>query len=92
MTHRAPEPEVTETPVVPLRRRMFQEKYAPHIGFAVVTLLYIAFYIASGITTGDYTGAAVPQTISLAWTGNMAAWFGYLIRQRASYDKAKGEE
>lgn len=88
MTHRAPE----EIPArVPLRRRMFQEKYAPHLGFGVVTLLYIMFYIVSGVTTGDFTGAAVPQTISLAWTGNMAAWFGYLIRQRATYDKEKGE-
>ena len=90
MTHRAPEAETVAAPQ-PLHRKMFQEKYAPHIGFGVVTLLYIMFYIVSGVATGDFTGAAVPQAVTLAWTGNVAAWFGYLVRQRATYEKDKGE-
>lgn len=78
MTHRAPD-EAGK----PLWQRMFQEKYAPHFGFLAVTLLYIAFYITSSVATGDYTGASVPQTITVGWTGVLATWFGYLIRQRS---------
>lgn len=87
MSHRAPDDEVVVQKS--LRQRMFQERYAPHLGFAAVTLLYIAFYIASSAATGDYTGAAVPQTITVGWTGVLATWFGYLIRQRSV--SSKGE-
>jgi hypothetical protein len=86
MTHRAPDVDDVP-PRKPLVARVFQERYAPHLGFAAVTGLYIAFYVVSSVASGDFTGAAVPQTISLAWTGTLATWFGYLIRQRTT----KGE-
>lgn len=86
MTHRAPE-ETAEVVRIPWRKRIFQEKNAPHLGFAVTTLLYIGFYIVSGVTSGDFSGAAVPQTISLAWTAVNGTWFGFLVRQRAGFDK-----
>lgn len=94
MTHRVPESETPEpAPVAwsqePKSRNMFQEKYLPHLAMAAVTAFYIAFYVSTGAASGDFTGAAVPQTISLAWTGTLATWFGYCIRQRSA---TKGEK
>jgi hypothetical protein len=85
MTHRAPEEAEVRTS---LRQRVFQEKYLPHIAMAAVSLFYVAFYVTSGIAAHNFSGAAVPQTISVAWTGTLATWFGYCIRQR-SVDKGE---
>ena len=91
MTHRAPDPAAADEVLKPapapaprrsLPARMFAEKYLPHWGALAITLLYIAFYAIVG-------GAAVPQPISLGWTGTVATWFGYLIQQSR---KAKDPE
>lgn len=86
MTHRAPEPEVVETEVPQrdsLPSRVFQDKFLPHLAMAAVTIFYVVFYLLTGIASNNFTGASVPQTISVAWTGALATWFGYCIRERS---------
>jgi hypothetical protein len=80
--HAAPddEPVVTETPAPvqqPLVHRVFADKFLPHWGMGAVTALYIGFNAVLGV-------AAVPPTISLAWTATLGTWFGYLIRIKAN--------
>lgn len=78
MTHRAPDTEGPESEPTPPRRsvaaRAFQERFLPHWGMAAITALYGVFFAAVG-------AAAVPQPISLGFTGTLATWFGYLIQQ-----------
>lgn len=89
MTHRVPdEPIAWSEEEKPKSRSPFREKFLPHISIAAVTLLYVAFYIFTGINSHNFTGAAVPQTISVAWTGALATWIGYCIRERTT----KGEK
>lgn len=74
--HAAPEPDETEAPAPkPLKRSLFRESLMPHWAMLFVTTLYVGFNISVGI-------AAVPQTISLAFTTTLGAWFTYLVRQR----------
>lgn len=79
MSHRAAE---VEEPRKSLRQSIFQDRYLPHLAMAAVSLFYLAFYITSGVASHNFSGAAVPQTISLAWTGTLATWFGYCVRER----------
>lgn len=58
-------------------RKWLPERHMPHFGMAGVTLLYVGYSLALG-------GAGVPQTISLAFTATLGAWFNYLIQQRAN--------
>jgi hypothetical protein len=67
-----------------LPERMFAERFLPHWGFAALTVLYVGFYASVG-------GAAVPQPISLGWTGAAATWFGFLIQQSTKRANDKDE-
>lgn len=59
---------------VKTRRNPFAERFLPHWGMLAIALFYVGFYASVG-------GAAVPQTVSLGFTGTLATWFGYLIQQ-----------
>lgn len=72
MSHRATDDTAVAAPAP--RRYRFQERYAPHYGMAAVTAAYGAFYATVG-------AAAVPQTITLGFTGTVSLWFGFLIQQ-----------
>lgn len=79
MTHRAPDDAAADTPAAapPRRSRLavaFQERFLPHWGMLAIVILYVVFFAAVG-------AAAVPQPISLGFTGTLATWFGYLIQQ-----------
>lgn len=76
MTHRVQDTKDAE-PQKPLAARMFADKFLPHWAMLAVTLLYIGSVVTMG-------SAGVPQTISLAFTATLGAWFTYLIRQRAN--------
>lgn len=79
MSHRATDDTAD---VAPAPRRVWaQERFLPHYGMAAITILYGVFYAAVG-------AAAVPQTISLGFTGTLATWFGFLIQQSR---KGKGD-
>lgn len=73
MTHRTAEPLPQP---VSWRSRVFSSNALPHWAMVAVTLFYIGNLVAFG-------AAGVPQTISLAWAGTLATWFGYCIRERA---------
>ena len=77
--HAAPDPvdEAPEAAPATARSRAsnaFAERFLPHWGMLAIALFYVAFYATVG-------GAAVPQPISLGFTGTLATWFGYLIQQ-----------
>jgi hypothetical protein len=79
--HAAPdEPEVVETP----KRKLLTERSLPHIAMAAVAIFYVFFYVLTGVASNNFSGASVPQTVSLAFTGTLATWFGYCIRERAA--------
>lgn len=76
MTHRAPD-DTADVPAAAPRSRLataFQERFLPHWGMLAIVVLYVAFFATVG-------AAAVPQPISLGFTGTLATWFGYLIQQ-----------
>lgn len=77
MTHR-----VTPDSASPVWARMFTERWLPHWAMISVTGFYVANIVWFGV-------AGVPQTISVAWTGTLATWFGYCIRERSV---TKGEK
>lgn len=84
MSHRAADTETDAPAPAPrsLLSRAFSERALPHWGMAAIAVLYGVFLAAVG-------AAAVPQPISLAFTGTVAMWFGYLIQQSRN---AKGDE
>lgn len=81
MSHRAADTADEAPPPPPTpRRALFQERFLPHYGIAAIIALYGVFYAVVG-------AAAVPQTITLGFTGTIATWFGYLIQQGGRKDK-----